>query len=80
MTTETKNAIDVLVQHFLLHQEKHKEQILQAIEHLAYSTDGLVFHQLGVATLTAMINSNLASLEAGKAVLVAGLPTKGPLQ
>lgn len=78
--TETEKAIDDLVQHFLLHQEKDREQITQAIERLAYSKDGEVFHQLGLATLTAMVHADLAAFEARKTVVIANMPTRGPMQ
>lgn len=82
MTTKTEKAIDVLVQHFLLDQEKTGEQIIAAIEHMgaAAQTSQEPFKAMGAAALEAMIKKNLAALHGRRAVLVANLPTQGPMQ
>ncbi|HEU4855296.1 MAG TPA: hypothetical protein VFS89_08435 [Nitrosospira sp.] len=82
MTTETEKAINVLIQHFLLEEEKTKEQILAAFEHMAAAvqTSQDPFRAMGVAALQAMLNKNLSSLHGRKAVLIADLPIRGPLQ
>lgn len=82
MTTETEKAIDVLVQHFLLDQQKTGEQIITAFEHIAAAvqTSSEPFKAMGVAALQAMLNKDLAALHGRKAVLMANLPTQGPIQ
>jgi hypothetical protein len=81
-TTETENAIDVLVQHFLMDQEKTGGQIIAAFEHMgaAVQTSQEPFRAMGAAALAAMMNKDLAVLHGRKAVLLASLPKQGPAQ
>lgn len=79
MTIETKNAIQTVVNYFLLGEEVSRDDVNNAIYFLAYQ-DQHAFAELGREVLRAMIKVDVARLHTRRATLVANLPTQGPLQ
>lgn len=74
MTTETENAIDVLVQCFLLDQEQTNAEVTKALETVSC---GKSFEALGKAVYRAMLQAHQARLQAEQATLIAQLPREG---
>ena len=66
--TETENAINVLVQHFLLDDEKPSVDVTNALATIGTSRP---FEALGYAMFAAILKTHIARLQADKATLVA---------
>ena len=71
MTTEIENEINLVVQHFLLDDEKPSADVMNALVAIGGSKP---FEALGHAMFIAMIKTHLARLQAEKATLVAQEP------
>lgn len=77
MNNELNNAIEVLTDHFILGQEKSSKEVSQALDKLI---EVKPFEELGRKVCLAMLKANVAALQTKRAVLVAGLPSEGPIQ
>ena len=71
MTTQSENAIDTLLQNFLLDAEQSMEQVTGALSTIAADKS---FDALGKAVFKAMLQTHTARLESSKTTLTA----KGP--
>lgn len=67
MTTEIEKDIDLVVQHFLLDDEKSSTDVTNALMSMGRSRP---FEALGRAMYLAMLKTYMASLQAEKATLV----------
>ena len=74
MTKETDDAINLVVQHFLLERESTTDEISNALESISASRP---FESLGHAMFLAMLEVNIARLRAARASLIAQLPRGG---
>ena len=71
MTTQSENAIDTLLQNFLLDAEQPMEQVTGALSTIAADNS---FEEFGKEVFKAMLRTHSARLETSKATLTA----KGP--
>jgi hypothetical protein len=72
-----QEAINLVVQHFLREQEAPAKAVGDALCQLAHQQS---FEALGRAVLVAMLEKDMAKLETNRTVLIAKLPSQGPLQ
>lgn len=71
MSTEIEKEIDLVVQHFVLDNEKSSAEVTNAFVVIGGSKP---FEALGHAMFRAMLNTHIAQLQAEKATLVAQEP------
>lgn len=73
-TDETENAISLLMEHFVLGQDRSRYEIDKALGHVSQAQQ---FDALGRATCMAMLKAHVARLQTDRALLVANLHRGG---